>query len=729
MPLTGISDGTEYKVAGTMSRFCPRPAISLLFEVVETNPRGYLRGLARNALILGGLAGWESDSAGFRAAVLAGSGSVVRPGPPGTTPLGERFRQTTRSHLLARGLHFVAPVFDVLVFLGVIASLLLLPLGVYRRDPAILAFTLLPLAFLALHALVLSSQDRMAVPVWPVMLANLVLLPGWLPAILRERAAHNEGTLERADRVAFRALVAVLIALAATHTAYSLLSRAIPTSDEAHYMTGVANIGVALHTLSPRAVWTAYVNALGFKPPLICLPAAAINAFVPNVILASKLALIFIFLALGLAGYSLFRSIFRPVLAASAALLLVTAPVITGLTHRFYVEGLTLLMVMLFLDLLLRVRFRNWRGVTLLGFVLGLGLLTKPLVPPLLVCPILFLFAVEYARTKRANAGAYSLVAKSTLLALVAAAVALTWHGHGTNFMRVVSQTMRGSWDKETAFPVVSAFLSMISCGPYIFVSALAAVGLVVAVQRFSAGRTSNRHLEAWCVILLSSGTAVLLSLCGGNQSIRYIAAALPLASILSVYGTAAICRSSKALLGALGCLLALSVVLVLHNSFRVLPIGPLRVGNLRFLDSGFPLNAPDWFDDNHPLDRRDFGVQRVFDYIAANSRQPTQVGVLVHGIVINHDYLGLLAQLSDLPIRFLPWYWTPTSGPKAPDYMISCTGCGSVYPGRHYYDRFAGLRDSYAHGRGGYRLAFETHGDAGCTLLVFRKNQAGPNP
>ena len=732
IPLSGISDGTEYVVAGALSRG-PQTAPSVFREIIRTNPRGYLRGLARTTLMLSGLGGYGSDSAGFRTAVLSGAGSVVHPGPPGFVPLGERFRQPTKLRALARGLDLLAPVCDVLVFLGAGASLVLLLIGLYRRDAGILGFTLLPLTFLALHALVLSSQDRMAVPVYPVLLANLVALPGWLPAFRRKPAIYAGSLLRRADPIAFRAFVVTLLVLAALHGTYLVLSKAIPSSDEAHYMTGVASIGGALRTLSPRAVSAAYVNALGFKPPLICIPAAFLNVFVRDVVLASKLSQIVIFLALGLASFSLFRNLFRPVLAAFASLLLVTAPVVTGLTHRFYVEGLTLLVVMVFLDLLLRVGFTRWWGAILLGFVLGLGLLTKALVAPLLAGPLLYAMGVECAKARKVGLirAACALGPKLVLLGLTATAVAATWYGFGRNLARVVRiaslQQGGGAIHAEVSFPVVSAFLSLMSCGPFVFVSVLAAIGALAGLQRLSIAGSGVPRRHAWSVILLSSGSAILLSLMGASQAVRYIAAMLPMVSVLAVYGVAALCPSAKTLLAALAGAAALSVVLMLHNSFEILPIGPVRAGNLRFLDCRFPLNAPDWFDDNHPLERRDFGDRRVFDYIAAQTGRPVRAGLLVHGLVINHDYLGLLAQVAGLPIRFLPWYWTATEGPNAPEFLISCIGCGSVYPGRHYYDRYAGLRDEFASGRGGYHLAFEADGDAGCRLLVYRKDGSPP--
>src|SRR5262249_55417830 len=52
-------------------------------------------------------------------------------------------------------------------------------------------------------------------------------------------------------------------------------------------------------------------------------------------------------------GYSLFRNLFKPSLAAFATVLLLTAPVVTGLSHAYYTELLFLLLGILSLDLLI----------------------------------------------------------------------------------------------------------------------------------------------------------------------------------------------------------------------------------------------------------------------------------------------------------------------------------------------------------------------------------------
>ncbi|MGD0014494.1 MAG: hypothetical protein ABSD56_08735 [Bryobacteraceae bacterium] len=328
LPLSGLRDGREYAIAAAAASH-PESGISVFSRCMLSQPARYLSGVVRNLLLLSGLGGWESDSAAFRTAILTASGTIIMPGPPGFPAIERQFARPVRLPALGRALNRAAPLYDVLVFLGFLATGILIALGLWRMDPTLLGFTLLPAAFLGLHVLVLTSQDRMAAPVWPLFLLNLVALPAWLP-MPRLTRRPDDPLLRRADQVALKAFIAILLALAACLVAYQLLSRAIPSSDEAHYMTGVYSISEALRSASPRQVVDSYVRALGFKPPLISIPAALLNVFLRDVVLASKLSGVLIFLALGLAGYSLLRNLFRPALAGFAALFLITAPVVAA---------------------------------------------------------------------------------------------------------------------------------------------------------------------------------------------------------------------------------------------------------------------------------------------------------------------------------------------------------------------------------------------------------------
>jgi hypothetical protein len=70
----------------------------------------------------------------------------------------------------------VLPVYEWLLRLGSLAAIGLLCLGVIRRLPTILAVSSIPLSFLFLHSLTALPANRYAFPVYPLLLANLVLI-------------------------------------------------------------------------------------------------------------------------------------------------------------------------------------------------------------------------------------------------------------------------------------------------------------------------------------------------------------------------------------------------------------------------------------------------------------------------------------------------------------------------------------------------------------------------
>ena len=68
------------------------------------------------------------------------------------------------------------PVYEWLLRLGSLSAIGLLCLGVIRRLPKILAVSSIPLSFLFLHSLTALPANRYAFPVYPLLLANLVLI-------------------------------------------------------------------------------------------------------------------------------------------------------------------------------------------------------------------------------------------------------------------------------------------------------------------------------------------------------------------------------------------------------------------------------------------------------------------------------------------------------------------------------------------------------------------------
>ena len=155
-----------------------------------------------------------------------------------------------------------------------------------------------------------------------------------------------------ADKYAPLALALAALFLTACHIYYAINSRIPPSTDEAHYMSGALSIADGFRLGTLHDAWQGYVHALGFKAPLVCVPAALFMLVGGGLELPCMLSLSATFAALAYASYKLFRNCVEPAVAATATLLLVTTPLVTGLTHRFYVELLLLLIAVSYLDAL-----------------------------------------------------------------------------------------------------------------------------------------------------------------------------------------------------------------------------------------------------------------------------------------------------------------------------------------------------------------------------------------
>ena len=175
LPLSGVRDQFVYPLLDSIHGYAPQ-AGSVFVRSILRYPRRYAAGCVRTLALFAGVRSSESDSAVFRAAVLSGAASIS-PHPPGFPPLDTEMAQHTGPSLLGNILARACPQYDRLVFFGVPATLLIVMIALSRKDPLGVALGAIPLAFLLLNALVLASQDRMAAPAYPLLIANLVLLP------------------------------------------------------------------------------------------------------------------------------------------------------------------------------------------------------------------------------------------------------------------------------------------------------------------------------------------------------------------------------------------------------------------------------------------------------------------------------------------------------------------------------------------------------------------------
>jgi 4-amino-4-deoxy-L-arabinose transferase-like glycosyltransferase len=176
LPLSGLRDDLVYPALGVLYPYGAE-ASRLFTRMIVHRTGAYAEAVGRNILLFAGAGTQPGDSAEFRAAVLSGAGSVVAPRPAGFPPLNVDMAEKTRWPSAGAALAAVAPEYDILVFLSFPATVVLLAMGFHRKDGPMVAFALVPIAFLAINALALTSQDRTAVPAFPLLLLDVVAVP------------------------------------------------------------------------------------------------------------------------------------------------------------------------------------------------------------------------------------------------------------------------------------------------------------------------------------------------------------------------------------------------------------------------------------------------------------------------------------------------------------------------------------------------------------------------
>ncbi len=178
-PNAGLRNGFEWSVINPIYGY-GSVAGSIFWRVIRTHPDLYFHGVARNLAMFSGIGNFAYDNALVRHVIFTSGASQIDPGPSWITPLGDEFKRTTAPSFISRELERIAPLYDWMVRFGLLATIAGFLVGVWRLDKFILAFTAPALAFIVMHALLLVSQDRMILPVQPVLLLNLIALPASL---------------------------------------------------------------------------------------------------------------------------------------------------------------------------------------------------------------------------------------------------------------------------------------------------------------------------------------------------------------------------------------------------------------------------------------------------------------------------------------------------------------------------------------------------------------------
>jgi hypothetical protein len=186
LPPTGISGGLEYDAIGVLTPVA-QDAVAIFIDTIVSSPSAYLKGVYRTLEVYVSVVPEESENLGYEKRLTSDDGALPRilPGPARFPPLEGRFILPTADSLVARSIRAFDPLYRLLIPWS---SLMLIALAVHaglRRDSMLLMMASVPLAYLLLHAAILNSQDRMAIPAYPIVLCAIPLachrfLPGAL---------------------------------------------------------------------------------------------------------------------------------------------------------------------------------------------------------------------------------------------------------------------------------------------------------------------------------------------------------------------------------------------------------------------------------------------------------------------------------------------------------------------------------------------------------------------
>jgi hypothetical protein len=172
------SDALFYEVAYSIYKEYGSRLGDFLGPAIFKAPQRYLKRVIATLLYFTGFPGIESETQAFTGMVLSDdTGSKLWPGPESIRQDIERdfSRPGGKNFSLPFMLRSLNPFFSVLIIAGWVATVFIFIVGCFRWEGRLLAFSTIPLAFSLMHALTLMANDRVIMPVHPLVLVNLVL--------------------------------------------------------------------------------------------------------------------------------------------------------------------------------------------------------------------------------------------------------------------------------------------------------------------------------------------------------------------------------------------------------------------------------------------------------------------------------------------------------------------------------------------------------------------------
>ncbi|MFA5894320.1 MAG: glycosyltransferase family 39 protein [Candidatus Shapirobacteria bacterium] len=340
-------------------------------------------------------------------------------------------------------------------------------------------------------------------------------------------------TLLKKVRIEYIFLALFSILLVAINIYWTKRDTALPSYDQSWYLENSIHIYNSYKSEGLSGLSKSYVNAFsGQKAPLLSLlPLPFYLILGPK----ENAAMIVNWVSLLLLNYYLFllvRKLVNIKVALISVFITQTMPLFYALNRQFYVEYLLTLLVVIFLQILLKDNvFHSIRNCISLGIVAALGLLTKVNFPMYVLVPSVYIFIKEI--TKK-NVPLEKIIINISVAIFIFIVVSSTWYYPNFNTIsKFAISTSYGEIAKDygstnvySLSTVLNYFKSISRNGISVYYSILLIASL------FSFKNLNREKLNIFLFLFSWFLFPALLLTFGVNKEIRYIQPILPVLAI-----------------------------------------------------------------------------------------------------------------------------------------------------------------------------------------------------
>jgi hypothetical protein len=203
LPLDGVTIGGHSELLNKIRPLFVRAGV---WHLIQKHPLRYVEGVAKSMIFFLGVPDHRVDDENWNF-----SGTVFAFWPRSDTmdqtigwdPKLVQFtaRPYNGGAFVGKMFDRLLPVYTWIVLASSMASFIWMMVSLKHADAVGLTLTAIPFALLLLHALTLQAADRYALPIYPLMLANLVIIIRLIWLAFRHRAVYRPRESKSAAKV------------------------------------------------------------------------------------------------------------------------------------------------------------------------------------------------------------------------------------------------------------------------------------------------------------------------------------------------------------------------------------------------------------------------------------------------------------------------------------------------------------------------------------------------